>query len=222
MIDSVITFIQIFIIGFSFGIAGPCFFVCAPMIVSYIAGKQANYKHTFLDITTFLSGRLLAYIALGYLAGISGAFLKQLEAPELIRILKFIGGIIIVALSFSIWPRKKLEKEKCNKPFKKFFNSGGLFFLGFMIGIFPCPPLITLLLEITLISKTGLSGALYALSFGMGTFLSGIIMINVFLGIFSWLPMRLLKREKSVMIFRIIYIILFVMLGFRLILMGSL
>jgi len=89
--------------------------------------------------------------------------------------------------------------------------------LGFIIGVFPCAPLLALLLEITLISKTALDGMFYALFFGLGTFISGFIVIGGLSGILTWLPTKILKSKRSNLIFRIICALLLIWLGLDLI-----
>ena len=76
MIGTVITHLQIFGIGFSFGIAGPCLLLCTPVIVAYAAASHRNWIATLSNIFVFLSGRLFAYMVLGYLAGFSGTVLR--------------------------------------------------------------------------------------------------------------------------------------------------
>ena len=77
MVNFLITHLQVFGIGFSFGMAGPCFLLCTPILITYITGSKKNWADAFKDILSFLSGRLIAYIALGFLAGLSGSVLKN-------------------------------------------------------------------------------------------------------------------------------------------------
>ena len=89
--------------------------------------------------------------------------------------------------------------------------------LGFIIGMFPCAPLLALLFEIALMSKTALAGMFYALFFGLGTLISGLIVIGSLAGIFSWLPAKIFKSKRSNFVFRIICALLLMLLGLGLI-----
>ena len=71
---TLVTYLQIFGIGFSFGLAGPCFLTCTPVLITYIVGSKMGPTEVFKDIFTFLSGRLLAYILLGHWPGSPGLF----------------------------------------------------------------------------------------------------------------------------------------------------
>ena len=54
MLNSFITYLQIFGIGFSFGLIGPCFLTCTPVLLTYIAGRKKGTAEVFKDIFTFL------------------------------------------------------------------------------------------------------------------------------------------------------------------------
>lgn len=217
MFNTTFTYLQLFGIGIGFGLAGPCLLVCAPVLITYVAGKQATWKQALSDIFVFLFGRLLAYLALGYLAGLSGIILRQFCNLSLIPFIKALGGAIIVLLGIYVWLGKEpfswLHKCKANT----IFSFSSLFMLGFIIGVFPCAPLLALLLEITLVSKTALNGMFYALFFGLGTLVSGFIVIGGLSGILTWLPAKLLKSKRSNLIFRIFCALLLIWLGLNLI-----
>jgi len=208
-----VTYFQLFSIGFGFGLAGPCLLVCAPVLIAYVAGRQKADKQGLSDILIFLSARLLAYLVLGFLAGLSGVVLRRFLNLSLIPWIKALGGLIIILLGIDVWlgrePFAWLHKCKVGK----IFGFSSFFVLGFIIGIFPCAPLLALLLEIALISKTAMDGLSYALFFGLGTFISGFIVIGVLSGIFTWIPAKLLKSKKSNLIFRIICALLLFWLG---------
>ena len=217
MNNTLLTCLQLFGIGVSFNFAGPCFIVCAPVIVGYIVGKGKTGKTTIFDITIFLSGRLFAYLVLGFAAGLSGLFLKKITNAHIMSYLRPAGGIVIILLGLFIWTARRSDSKICSYIKNKMVDFGNLFILGFAIGISPCAPLLALLFEIGLISKTALAGAGYALSFGLGTFVSGFFIIGGLIGILAWLPEKLLKSKISNTIFRATYSLLFIALGIRLI-----
>ncbi len=212
-----LTYFQLFVIGLSFGVAGPCFLSCTPFLVTYLAGKKLKWSQGLIEALIFLSARLLAYLVLGYLAGVSAILLKKFGNSQLILYLKPSGGVIIIILGLSTLFIK--EPDFCNRSFlaNKIFTFGSLLTLGFIIGISPCAPLLVLLFEITIISKTAFQGLLCALSFGLGTFISGFIVIAGLSGIISWLPRRFLRSSISLLTLRIICAIFLCLMGLSLI-----
>jgi sulfite exporter TauE/SafE len=123
---------------------------------------------------------------------------------------KALGGVIIILLGIYVWWGREtfFWWRNCNT--NRIFSFSSLFILGFIIGVFPCAPLLALLLEITLISKTALEGMFYALFFGF-------IVIGGLSGILIWLPMKMLKSKRSNLVFRIICALLLIWLGLELI-----
>ena len=217
MFNTALTYLELLGIGVGLGLAGPCLLVCTPVLITYIAGKQTTWKRALIDIFYFLTGRFLAYLMLGYLAGLSGAILRQFCNAGLIPFIKVFGGVIIIFLGVYVWLGAEYFPWLCKGTSGGVFNFGSLFILGFTLGVFPCAPLLALLLEITLISKTPLDGMCYALFFGLGTFISGFIAMGVLSGIFTWFPPKVLKSKKSNLIFRIICAALLIWLGLDLI-----
>ncbi|TAM37870.1 hypothetical protein EPN54_04850 [bacterium] len=211
------TLLQLFGIGFSFGLAGPCLLVCTPVLISYITGKQLKFRQALVDISIFLSGRLLAYLLLGYLAGLSGLVLRQFANSGLVSLFKLAGGIIIILLGIYVWLGREPLSRLCKCKAGAIFNSGSLFILGFIVGVFPCAPLLALLLEITLISRSAMNGMLYAFFFGLGTFISGLIAVAALSGISTWLAPRFFKSKTAGLIFKLSCALLLILLGLNLI-----
>ena len=172
----VIPVLQIFSVGFILGLTGPCLFYCLPVTLALSAGVQKSYKKILLGIIIFLSGRLFAYTLLGFLAGVSGFILRQFTDSDFSFYLKPAAGLISIAFGVYIFFYRQGEEKNCRSLPGKILNNGGFFIFGFLVGLSPCPPLMGLLLEITLISKGFLQGAIYGLVFGAGTFLSGFIL----------------------------------------------
>jgi len=217
MFSDLLTYWQLFAIGFSFGFVGPCLFSCAPVLVIYISGKRLKWNQALSDISIFLFGRLLAYLLLGYLAGLSGVVLRQFGGLKFLPVLKIFGGVIIILLALQIWLGKELFFNECFCKHKRLLNCGSLTLLGFIMGIFPCAPLLALLFEIALISKSGLIGLTHSLFFGLGTFISGFIVIGVLSGALRLLPQKFLKSKLSNNIFKGVCAVLLILLGLRII-----
>lgn len=208
-----ISALQVFSFGFILGVAGPCLFYCLPIILALNAGIRQDYKKILSGIVIFLSGRLLAYVALGFLAGVSAVLLRQFTDPHFSFYLKPAAGIISIAFGVYIFFYRQQEEKTCQNQAHKILSSGGFFIFGFIIGISPCPPLMGLLLEITLISKTFLQGAIYGLMFGLGTFLSGFILAAGLSGLLNWLPKKISLPPVVNTIFKIIYASILILFG---------
>ena len=216
MLNLLITHLQIFGIGFSLGIAGPCLIICAPVICAYTAASHKNWRQSASNIFVFLSGRLFAYLILGYLAGLSGTALRHFTDSNLSVFFKPLSGVVTIIFGVALLLHKK-ETDCCRKEFSESaYCFGSLFLLGFSIGMAPCAPLIAILFNIAMMSKSALDGLAYAFSFGMGTLFSGMIAISVLTGFVRWIPSSLVRSERSNLIFRIICAALLIILGIRL------
>jgi sulfite exporter TauE/SafE len=213
-----IAYLQLFGIGLTFGFAGPCLFSCTPFLITYLAGKKLKWRQGLKEVLVFFSARLFAYLLLGYLAGLSATLLRRFGSSGLILLLKPSGGLIIILLGIIMLLDKGPPSCGCRFSINKAFTFSSLLVLGFISGIFPCAPLTALLFEITLVSKTALEGALCAFTFGLGTFVSGFIIISGVSRVISWLPEKVLKSELSRITFRIICSLLLILLGISFIL----
>ncbi|MDP3730344.1 MAG: sulfite exporter TauE/SafE family protein [Candidatus Omnitrophota bacterium] len=215
---TLVTYLQIFGIGFSFGLAGPCLLICAPVLVTYIVGSGKGPTAIFRDVFTFLSGRLLAYVLLGVLAGLSGAVLKKFTDLHFSSYLEPLAGAVTILFAIILFTGKNSGNCACPTARSKMLNFGGMFAFGFLIGISPCAPLLALLFDIALMSKGLLDGALYAFFFGLGTFLSGLITIGVITGLLTRIPAALVRSKTATVIFKTMCALLLLMLGLGLIL----
>ena len=219
--STLVTYLQIFGIGFSFGLAGPCFLTCTPVLITYISGSKRSTAEVFKDIFTFLSGRLLAYILLGALAGLSGAALKKFTDSSLSLYLQPLAGAVTIFFAVILFTgRSSVSCAKVPTAGDTMLNFGGIFTFGFLIGISPCAPLLALLFDIALMSKGLLDGIFYTLFFGLGTFLSGMITIGVIAGLLTRGSTAFVKSKIAAVIFKIACALLLLALGLGLILKG--
>ena len=217
---TLVTYLQIFGIGFSFGLAGPCFLTCTPVLITYIAGSGKGLAEIFKNIFTFLIGRLLAYILLGALAGLSGAVLKKFTSLSLSAYLEPLAGAVTILFAVIILTNRNSGNCACATVREKALNFGGIFTFGFLIGVSPCAPLLALLFDITLMSKGILDGIFYAFFFGLGTFLSGLITIGVIAGILTRIPAAFIRSKTVSSAFKIVCALLLLALGLGMILKG--
>lgn len=125
------------------------------------------------------------------------------------------GFIIIIGLFLAVgrrlefnpwrsWHKKILERDKKS-----------IVVVGLIIGLLPCAPLLSILSYVGLISRTWLSSLLYSLSFGIGTFVSPLILLTILAGLIP----RLFLQQKAVYysIFSFICGLVIIFLGAQLI-----
>jgi hypothetical protein len=217
MLDTTITYVQLFIIGFGMGIAGPCLLTCTPL-VAYVAGRKASVLQGLRDILLFLSGRILAYLFLGYLAGFSGSYLKIVGGSDFNFWLRLAAAVIIILMGIYVGLGRNLSNKLCPAALGKVMGVGGPFILGCVVGLSPCPPLVGLLFEIALISKSGFDALGYTLFFGLGTFVSGLLTLGALSGFFWWLPAKVFHSTKLKLALRIVCALLLVLIGLNLML----
>ena len=215
-IKILITYLQLFGIGFTFGIVGPCLFFCVPIIASYVAASQNRPREAIGRIISFLTGRIIAYAALGYAAGLSGEFLRRVINSQYSAYFKVIGGVASIILGVILLVRKDQGVCSGGDTCAKVRPSASVFLFGFLIGCAPCAPLAALLAEIAIISKTAFQGGLYALSFGAGTFVSGLIVAGSLAGMIGFKPFQLLRSVKARLVFRMICAGLLILFGITL------
>ena len=213
MFNAVITHIQVFGIGFSFGIAGPCFLFCTPILITYILGRKERTREVLADISVFLLGRLCAYILLGALAGLSGAIFRRATESALGHLLGPFGGVVSIVLGVFVLLNRDPGPCGCKSPAARIYGFGSLFTLGFIIGVSPCAPLVALLVEIALMARGAFDGALYAFSFGLGTLISGLLVIGVLAGILKGLAARTIKSKSGNTVFRVLCSSLLILFG---------
>jgi len=214
MFSTAVTHLQIFGIGFSFGIAGPCFLFCTPILITYILGRRDRLGASLGAVVIFLFGRLAAYTLLGAIVGVSGGALRRVIESGAARYLNITSGIVSILLGVLVLLNREPASCGCNTSgVKAGSNIGSLFVLGFSVGISPCAPLVALLFEIALISKGAFDGAAFAFSFGAGTFLSGIIVIGALAGVLRGIAATVVRSRMGNNIFRIACALLLMAFG---------
>jgi sulfite exporter TauE/SafE len=171
-----------------------CLAYCGPVLIPYLMGENKNIKTNFVYVSLFLSGRLLAYLAIGLLAGIAGAFLLTSAAFNiiLIGISYIVLSVMLIAYGFYQFKEVCLGQSKTKIAFKYFKSIPFLLPVagGVLTGLNICPPF---LLAITKAASTHQINAsiLFFTMFFIGTSLYFLPL--PFIGIF--------KKQK---IFRIV------------------
>ncbi len=179
---------------------GPCLFFCTPIILSYIAGTQDNWRKGFKSVLIFSLSRAIVYVLLGLLTGFFGKILTTTLDKYSLTIY-LIGGIFISLSGILILMGKNPNLHLC-QILRKYSIENDIrssIILGIIIGLLPCTPLLGILVYISLISKNLWQGALLGFSFGVGTIISPLIIFGILV---SSLPKKIIKNPKIFDIFK--------------------
>jgi ABC-type nickel/cobalt efflux system permease component RcnA len=155
---------------------------------------------------------------LGALAGLSGAVLKKITGSSFSSHLHALAGVVTILFAVILATGGTGTSRNCSTGRGRMLNFGGIFAFGFLIGVSPCAPLLALLFDIAVMSKGLLDGLFYALFFGVGTFLSGLITIGLIAGLLTRVPVAFIKSKIAFRIFNIACALLLLAMGIGLIL----
>ena len=194
MPDSTVTAIQLFSIGMGLGVSGLCFFSCAPILLSFCAGRQASWFASMKDAAVFLSGRLCAYVFLGAAAGMSSGLFYRVTGARFSAGGRAASSLLSICLGIFILAFP--GAGRCGKK-REHAGRAGLLLAGFAVGVSPCVPLFGLLLEIMFISRDPLTASGYALAFGAGTFVSGMAVFAFLTLIAVRIPLSFISSSRA-------------------------
>lgn len=178
--------------------AGPCLVTCGPILISYIAATKKGPIGALKCWFIFSITRVLICAALGALAGTIGSSLYQSYYWETKGfIVWFLGGVFICLLGILIIAGKATHSRICNRLQDIFIkrDTKSIIGLGVMIGLFPCAPLIGIISYISMISIRFYQGIILALSFGLGTVISPLIILGLGAGLLP--KLKILQNEKT-------------------------
>jgi sulfite exporter TauE/SafE len=181
--------VNIFITGLFLG-CGPCVASCGPILVSYVAGTRKNVAGALIFYFLFSVGRVLVYAGLGIAVFFAGSFVFERMLGGVVRYAVTAGGAFIVAIGILMALGKNLAWPVCRILEANLLHKGHLsaLFLGLIMGIAPCAPLIAVLSYVGLVSKSWTDGLWYGLAFGAGTCVSVLIVLVALAGcIPAWL-----------------------------------
>jgi sulfite exporter TauE/SafE len=185
----------LFVTGLTLGVS-QCLLSCTPMLVLYVAGTTDNWREGLKATLVFSLARLLAYVLLGTLAGFVGVHLVAYFREQAV-----ITWIQLAAAAFVILKNNILSMA----------------LLGFLIGIVPyCAPFLGILTYIAFTVRDPLTGALYGLSFGLGSaLLTPLLIAGPLAGL---LPRLVFKNSLILELFRRVAGVILLFFGIRLIL----
>jgi sulfite exporter TauE/SafE len=176
--------ISLFLTGLLFG-WGPCLASCGPLLICYVAGTGKNIGKGLKTYVIFSASRICAYVILSLLIFFLGRFMLERFLGEYSKYVYILGGAFIIFVGFIMVLGKHLNLGFLNKIKKNILerDTKSLIIFGLIAGFLPCAPLIAVLSYVGLISKNWYSSLSYGLSFGLGTFLSPLILLVMITGL---------------------------------------
>lgn len=169
----------LFIMGLVNG-AGPCLVVCMPILVPYIIASASNWRDGLFITLTFAFVRALTYAIMGFFLG---AAMGLLNSPFYMNVISFAGGMVLIGLGALQMFGKKLRACKViPRSITSKHTAYVSILLGIIIGLSPCPPLLGAFVYISMLHFSAVKSALLALSFGLGTAISPLILFGVAAG----------------------------------------
>lgn len=208
--------VSLFLSGLFFG-SGPCIASCGPILISYIAGTKKNILKGLITYTLFSSARIFVYLILSLLIFFLGRFTLDRLLGNFSKYVVVLGGIFIILIGLLMALGKRLEFGLWQFLHKKFLerDKKSIMILGFAIGALPCAPLLAILSYVGLVSRNWLHTLLYSFSFGVGTFVSPLILLTLLAGFIpTWLKDRKILYSQ---IFSFICGLILIFLGTQLI-----
>lgn len=208
----------LFLTGLLFG-SGPCLASCGPLVVSYVVATGKDIPNGLKDYLLFSLARLMAYLALILAVFFLGSFTLQRFLGNYARFLFMLGGAFIVLVGLMMMLKVRLEFAPLQRLQKNMTgrHKQNLIWMGFIIGLLPCAPLLAVFSYIGLMSKTWFHSLLYILSFGLGTLLSPLIPLIIIAG---FIPSLLKSRPLYERLFSLIGGFIILLFGLQLIARG--
>jgi len=208
--------ISLFLTGLLFG-SGPCVASCGPFLITYIAGAKKNIPRGIMVYILFSSARIIVYVVLGLVIFFLSRFAIEKLLGGLYKYVLILGGGFVIIIGLFMAFGRRLEFNFCQSLHKNILerDKKSIFAVGLVIGLLPCAPLLSILAYVGLISRTWVSSLLYSLSFGIGTFVSPLILLAILAGLIP----RLFTKEKAIYysIFNLICGLMIIFLGTQLI-----
>lgn len=182
-----------FLLGITFG-SGPCLASCGPLLITYTAGTNKGIKRSIITYLFFSLARICVYIVLGIAVYLLGRFIAYNFFHSFSRIILILGGAFIIFISVLMFLKQNNGFGYVGNV-KKFFikdEKKAASFFGLIIGLLPCMPLLGILSYAALISHSFFESFIFVLSFGIGTFISPLLILMLFSG---YIGQRALKLK---------------------------
>lgn len=179
---------------------GPCLAISGPVLLPYIAATKDNWREGLKASAAFSLGRLIALAILGGLASVAFASINRLFPPfrsgylylVMAVFIIFIGVLVLMGKGFKAPFHLVLQEQILEK------GISSILLIGFLIGILPCATLVAILTYIACTVTNPIHGAIYAISFGVGTIIP-LLLLGPLTG---FLPEKIFKSARHLRIFR--------------------
>lgn len=159
--------------GFFLGY-GPCLVTCVPILLPYTITKK-HWKEGLEAAFTFSLSRLAVYVVLGGIVGFIGAHIMDFYYTSKVQYnIQGIMAFCLIGIGMLVIFGKDTGLKFCR------VEKGNMVVLGILVGLSPCLPLLGVLLEIALLSRSFLDGVIFSFAFGIGTVLSPMLLIGAF------------------------------------------
>ncbi len=206
--------LKLLIGGFIMG-WGPCLAHTAFLLLPYIGGTKTSWQEGARSALIFSLGRILALVILGGLATVAFNFINRFFPPHRSAYLYLLLAFFMVTIGIFIVLGKGFNKPIIKVISQKILNRGteSMLLLGFLLGISPCVPLVSVLTYIGCTAENIISGVLYALSFGIGVAVAPIV-LGALAGIF---PGNIFTSPKIRKVFQVFCGLVLIFFGLQLI-----
>jgi len=197
--------ISLFISGLLFG-SGPCIASCGPVLIPFIAGTNRGVFNGLKTYVIFSLARIFSYIILSIGVFFLGSFTLQRLLGGYSKYISLLAGAFIILLGLLMVLGKRLGSTCSNlttgfarKPWRCLQENmlendkKSITTLGLITGFLPCAPLLAIFSYSGLISKSWVKCLLYSFSFGIGTFLSPLILLVILAG---FIP-KIVKKKSA-------------------------
>lgn len=206
--------LELFLSGVLLG-AGPCLLSCGPILLSFLTGAKKTVKASIVAYVVFSCARIVAYLFLSIVIFWAGKIFTEAILGGLSRYMLISLGAVLLLLGILIVSDvSKLKNRWCT-----FFSrhliehdKKSIVVVGLLIGLIPCGPFVGILSYIGLIAKTWQASVGYSVLFGLGTFVSPLILLVVATG---FLPKLVSHYAGYYRFARIISGIILMWLGLR-------
>lgn len=194
---------------------GPCLIYSAPLLLPYIGATKTGWRAGLRIGFMFSLGRLISLVILGALATIVFGYINRFFPPHRSAYLYLTVAFSMIVLGVLIVLGKGFKIHLGKIAQESILNSGNnpILFIGFLVGICPCVPLVSVLTYIACVADNISAGILYALSFGTGTAVAPIILSTLMGGISE----KVLRLTKHFRIFQIACGVVLILFGLELI-----
>lgn len=190
---------------------GPCLTYSAPLLLPYIGATKRHWKGGLKVALLFSGGRLFSLALLGSIATVAFSRINQFFPPHRSGWLHGVIALFIITMGILIILGKGLGIHFGNRILNH--ETKSIFFFGFLMGIAPCIPYVSILTYIACVAENAvLKGMWYATVFAVGTAFAPIV-LGSFMGI---IPAKLLNSAKLIRLFQVLCGVVLIGFGFQL------